>query len=266
MLKFIVASDLHLSLEGESTQSLDAAERLRQAVKHINAFHPDAEFCIFAGDLADKGEVESYKIVEREISGLAIPYFLTNGNHDDRENFRKVFPDSINPETGRADHRIDAKGHCIFVLDSLDPGVFISGRLSRAQLDWLRENLAASANNPVLIIIHHQISKLHVQMDKYPLINRGELIELLRGHPEVRLALSGHVHMNSTGVTHGIPFGTLAGSHYNIAPRSSDEREMAPRLEGPCQYAVVNSDEHSTVILYEDYLNWHRQMPPELFR
>ena len=59
-LKFVVMSDLHLVREGETSMSLDTAERLEAAVACLNDRYADADFVIIAGDLADEGEAEAY--------------------------------------------------------------------------------------------------------------------------------------------------------------------------------------------------------------
>jgi len=59
-LKFLVMSDLHLVRHGQTSMSLDTAERLEQAVDCINTRYADADFVVIAGDLADAGEAEAY--------------------------------------------------------------------------------------------------------------------------------------------------------------------------------------------------------------
>ena len=60
MLKFIVISDIHIVPQNELCNGIDTFERFDLAIDSINSDHPDADFCILAGDLADKGQIESY--------------------------------------------------------------------------------------------------------------------------------------------------------------------------------------------------------------
>ena len=94
--------------------------------------------------------------------------------------------------------------------------------------------------------------------------NPDELADVLHTHPDIRHVISGHVHLTSCGSYRGLPFTTIAGNHYNILPMPTGPNPV-PRLEGPGQYAVVMSDEKSTVILFEDFINRHIVMAPELF-
>ena len=91
MLKFIVVSDLHIVPESELSNSLDTTIRMRQAIEHINANHSDARFCVFAGDLTDRGEDEAYQRFRHELAPLTMPYHLVLGNHDNREAFWREF-------------------------------------------------------------------------------------------------------------------------------------------------------------------------------
>ncbi|SVC91617.1 uncharacterized protein METZ01_LOCUS344471, partial [marine metagenome] len=54
-------SDLHLVPSPELVHGLDAAERLVLGVESINQKYPDADFCVLAGDLVDRGDKESYQ-------------------------------------------------------------------------------------------------------------------------------------------------------------------------------------------------------------
>ncbi len=264
MLKFVVISDLHIVPERELSHAVDTGERLAHAVSHINRLHPDAEFCIAAGDLTDRGEIAAYRRLKQSVSGLNPPLYLTLGNHDDRRNYLQVFDDAIVADTGFADICIDRSGHRILVLDSLDSGRH-PGLVAAPQLEWLAARLGEARDRPAIVVMHHNICDLQVCTDAIRLHENRSFADVLEGHPDIRHVISGHVHLSSSGVYRGIPFTTFAGSHYNIDPRQDDTDRRAPRREGPGQCAVVWSDEEATVVLQEDFLTRHQQMPPELF-
>ena len=118
-LKFVVMSDLHLVRVGATSMTLDTAERFEQAVDCLNARYADTDFCIIAGDLADEAEVEAYERLKTIAAGIAIPTYITLGNHDDRATFLSVFGQEWADETGKVNHVIDAKGYRVIVLDRL---------------------------------------------------------------------------------------------------------------------------------------------------
>ena len=264
MFKFVVVSDLHFVPEGDLSHSIDTSARFREAVAHINEFNADAEFCIIAGDLADRGETAAYGRLAVELEKLAVPYRLTIGNHDSRERFLEVFGDLANPQTGRVDHCMDVRGQRILVLDSVRDGEH-PGELTDSQLSWMHARLEEAADLPVIVVLHHNITDLMVSTDAIRLRDKGPFLDILSGHPDIRHVISGHVHLTSSGVCRGIPFTTFAGCHYNIAPRRHDSGRRAPRLDGPGQYAVVWSGEESTIVLTEDFSHRQVHLPIELF-
>ncbi|MCY3880216.1 MAG: phosphodiesterase [Rhodobacteraceae bacterium] len=265
MLKFIVISDLHIVPEGCLSNAIDTSKRLATAIQHINSFHDDADFCIVAGDLTDKGDIESFRRLQPQLQGLNLPVHITLGNHDDRANFLAVFDQAAPSVTGFLDTVIDCAGHRVILLDTLHSGQH-PGWLEDEQLSWLSERLAEAERLPVIVVMHHNIADLQVSTDVIRLRGNRRLTDVLRTHADIRSVLSGHVHLASSGMLHGIPFSTCAGCHYNIEPRRQDPEYRAPRREGPGQYAVVWSDAESTVVLQEDFHDRHQVMPPELFR
>lgn len=268
MLKFVVVSDLHIVPEGTLSHALCTTTRMRECIAFINEHHADAEFVVFAGDLADHGEEAAYVRFKDTLTGLGPRAVLTLGNHDDRETFFKVFPGTAGP-TGQLDHVIDSNGQRVIVLDTKDAEMGGAGRLSDDQLDWLKGALAEAADRPVIVVLHHNIAPFHVQTDFIILDNRDALAEVLATHPDIRHVISGHVHMTVSGTVQGIPFTTLAGAHYNIEPvltsRSGPVPGPVPRREGPGQIAVVLSDGTSTVVHMENFLDRHPVMAQELF-
>ena len=105
-LKFLVMSDLHLMPPGETSMTLDTGARLEQAVESVMARYSDFDFCILAGDLADRGQAAAYERLQAIIERMPIPTYITLGNHDDRPTFLQVFGvDFAHAETGKVEHR-----------------------------------------------------------------------------------------------------------------------------------------------------------------
>lgn len=253
-LKFVVMSDLHLVRHGATSMTLDTAERLEQAVDCVNERYADADFCIIAGDLADEAEAEAYERLKAIAGGIAIPTYITLGNHDDRATFLSVFGNEWADETGKVNHVIDAKGYRVIVLDSSEPGR-VDGVLTEAQMDWLRARLAEAAERPVIVVLHHNANALHIEADKIKLLDDAPFIDALKTHDDVRQVIAGHVHLTSTAMYHGIPFTTLAGGHYSVSFNADKPNAPFKSLTGPGQMAVVLGTPQSTTVLFEDFID-----------
>jgi 3',5'-cyclic-AMP phosphodiesterase len=254
MLKFLVISDLHLVPEGQVSMTLDTAARLEACIDTINTRYHDADFVVVAGDLADLGEEAAYRRLHGILGRLVIPAYVTLGNHDDRQTYLSVFGAAHADETGKVNHVIDAKGYRVIVLDSSEPGL-VHGVLTNAQIVWLTKRLAEAADNPVIVVLHHNANALQIAADTIKLVNDAPFIAALKTHPDVRQVIAGHVHLTSTAIYHGIPFTTVAGGHYSVSFNVNAPEQPFLALTGPGQMAVVLGEHHATTVLFEDFID-----------
>ncbi|MCR9127342.1 MAG: metallophosphoesterase [Rhodobacteraceae bacterium] len=259
MLKFLVFSDIHLVDTGATSHGLDTHSRFSAGIDWVNTHHADADFCVLAGDLADlgfQGATEPYQRLKDQVARLTVPCHITIGNHDNRDTFLAFFGEGLRAETGCIDKVIDAKGHRTILLDSVveGPEHTHGGALSRAQLEWLAARLGEHPG-PVNVILHHHANPLHTMVDRIRLEAPEAFAEVLKTHGDIRQVIAGHVHYTSTAMWHGIPFTTLAGSHYGVTvPLNGAERKI-DRLWGPAQMAVVLCDDDQTLVHFENYLD-----------
>lgn len=264
MLKFIVMSDLHIVPEGEVNHGIDTTARLISAIEHINRYHSDAELCVLAGDLTDRGDPASYERFASHVAALEIPALFTLGNHDARPAFLAKFGADLADATGRVNHVRDVGGYRLIVLDTLLEGK-IEGDLSAEQLAWLAEKLAEAQDRPVIVVLHHVPCDLGVAMDAIKLVNGKELANVLGTHGDVRHVITGHVHKTTSGVFHGVPFTTICGNHYNLTPRLVKDFMQVPRREGPGHIGVVLAGPETVVVHHESFFDQNAEMPMELF-
>lgn len=263
-LKIAVFSDLHLVPEGELSNTLDTTQRLRAGIAHFNARHGDADLVILAGDLADLGEAAAYDRLQGAIADFAVAPELVLGNHDDRTVFLSRFGAGLADENGFVQKVIDIKGHRVILLDSTIPRSH-AGQLCQKRLEWLRARLAEAADRPVIVVLHHHVVPLHTAVDDIILADLEALVDVLRGHPDVRQVISGHVHFNSVCQWKGLSFTTVAGSHYSVTPALTGAGIDTLKLDGPAQYGLVLSGKDTTVVHFEDYLTRAAQIAPENF-
>lgn len=255
MLKFLVLSDLHLVDEGQTSHGLDTYYRLEKGIEAINAYHNDADFCLLAGDLADlgyDGAVAPYGRLQELVDRLTIPCHITIGNHDNRDTFAAQFGEATLAETGYVDKVIDAKGYRVILMDSVIAGTH-GGNLAQEQLDWLQARLDEH-KGPVVVVLHHHAAPLYTNVDRIILDNAAEFAAVLKSHGDIRQVIAGHVHYTSTGLWHGLPFTTIAGSHYGVTvPLTANAPHH--RIWGPAQMAVVLGSEDQTLVHFDNYLD-----------
>ena len=244
---------MHIVPEGATSVTLDTYQRLEQGIAHLNAVHGDADLCVLAGDLADKGEEDAYRRLQAALAGAAMPVEITIGNHDDRDTFVRVFGRGMLSDTGHVDKVIDIKGYRLILLDSAVTGQH-GGRLEPEQLDWLAARLDDAAGMPVIVVLHHHANPLHTRVDRIILENGAAFAGVLARHGDVRQVIAGHVHYPSTAIWKGLPFTTLAGGHYSVTATLDPARDVV-RLTGPAQMAVVLADADQVLVHFDDYIN-----------
>ena len=254
MLKLVVLSDLHLLTEGALSKSLDTAERLRIGVESINALHADADCVILAGDLADLGEAEAYHRLNDILKDLTVPHHLVLGNHDHRDVFLSVNAGHPVDANGFVQQALDLKGHRVLLLDSTMPGEH-GGFFCQARRDWLAAQLDAAAGMPVIVVIHHHANIMHTNVDRIRLDEPDAFVEVLKTHPDIRQVIAGHVHLTTSGTYKGLPFTTLSGGHYSVTPHFEGTPGEQKRLDAPADYAIVLSDETSTLVHFHSYID-----------
>jgi predicted phosphodiesterase len=113
------------------------------AVAEIAAIDPAA--VVVKGDLSQDGQPEEWAAFEACYRGPFGPRLhVVRGNHD-----------AYHGQTAYAgDQRIELPGVVVALLDTVLPER-TTGTLTAAQLDWL-DDLAATADRPVLVMGHHQ--------------------------------------------------------------------------------------------------------------
>ncbi|MEA3366528.1 MAG: metallophosphoesterase [Planctomycetota bacterium] len=165
---------------------------LQAAVRDINRnVRPDT--VVVTGDLVDKGrDVDDLRKVRRILDGLSCPYYPVPGDHDSRKAFRDVFD--------RPPSYAFTCGPWRFI--ALDAS---SGAVSRESLTLLREELGDLAEPRAAVLVHRPLVMGPVEIAAARLFygvrlrarNADRVLEMLDGHPRVRLVLAGHCHHNT---------------------------------------------------------------------
>ncbi|WP_417515738.1 phosphodiesterase [Minwuia sp.] len=263
-MKIVAITDTHIVPRGQTSRGLDTGERLTMALDDLAANHADAAFCVILGDLADHGEIDAYRHFIERIDGFPIPVHLMIGNHDNRANFRRMFPDTPVDANGFVQSvAVTEAGHFIF-CDTHQP-YHVDGRLCRDRLDWLDARLAEAAGSDAFLFLHHPPYRTGGPIDALRLTNHAELAETLTGHDNVRHIFAGHTHRMSTGVWHGMPFATLGATHYNNGLPLIPRGVHLPRFLTPGYTSVILIDAEQVVVHGNAFLHNDVALDPAQF-
>ena len=209
MDKVLLVTDLHMTLPDKKIIDLDPQVRLRKVLDQAAREHGDALMMIAMGDLAHWGGNREYARLKETLKGYPWPIHLMIGNHDNRANFRKAFPDTPTTEDGHVQRTLDVGDWRLILLDSHDEkfeAPIHSGILCEQRIAWLRAQLVAAKDRRVIICIHHPPMRTFFDgMDEIGLRNQEELLALLAEYPNVEQVVAGHIHRTISGIAGGLP-------------------------------------------------------------
>jgi len=239
-------SDTHISANpGEHHRGAWMAGNAGRAITEILSRDAGTAGVIVNGDCARlHGHADDYHhfagLIEPLIHGRRELHLLM-GNHDNREVFAhtcaRAFPDRGGP-TGRRTAFLPSEHVNWFLLDSLEEGSPIAGRLGREQLDWLASALDRNPDKPAVVMAHHHL-KIRPENGRIfkpmsALRDSLELFELMKSRPQVKAYFYGHTHRWEIARTReGIHLVNLPSSAYVFdASQPSGWVEATPREDG----------------------------------
>lgn len=254
-MRFIHLTDPHLIETDGKLYGIDPYQRFSQAVGSITSRHADqAEFAVITGDLAHWGEAGAYQKLKELLERMPFKTDLVIGNHDNRVEFRKVFPDAYSDEHGFVQGWRDHGDYRLVFLDTVVEGTHAGG-YCESRCAWLDGVLSAS-DKPVMLFMHHPPFLIGLPaMDAIALRDRQRLEEVLLPHRDkVRQIFFGHVHRPICGNWHGIATSTIYGTNHQVAlDFESSEDNISGSDEGPAYCLVFSSPDH-VVIHQHQYL------------
>jgi Icc protein len=211
-------TDTHVTMPGALVYGIvDTAKSLGQAVTALNRLSPLPDVTVITGDLVERGEPEEYDHLCALLAPLQMPVLVIPGNHDAREPLRKAFiADGYLPREGFLSYAVEDHPMRIVALDTLVPGE-VGGALCAERLLWVEGVLAAAADRPTLVLMHHPPFVTGVgRMDQKGLGGSASFAEIVRRHPNIERILCGHLHRPIDSRFAGTIAGTAPSTAHQI--------------------------------------------------
>ncbi len=146
-------TDLHLGFDQGNPDEFNR-QRLDRALRMLIGMQPRPDLLLVTGDLAEEGDDEiSYLRLREALADLPFPVHFAMGNHDSREPFSRIFPETPTAD-GFVQYALDEGPLRILVLDTLEEGRH-GGAFCETRASWLRARLAEAPERPTLIVLHH---------------------------------------------------------------------------------------------------------------
>ncbi|GGB08320.1 metallophosphoesterase family protein [Mucilaginibacter rubeus] len=249
-LRIAHITDVHLK------DKFDAPARFTRCLHHLQQQTPKVDMVLNGGDIVfdmNKENIstinDQWKLVQNIMKNeCSLPVHYCLGNHDiwwyedDKGQAiygKKYALDKL--QLVKPYYSMEKNGWKIIVLDSVHLDIdntWYIGKLGDEQLNWLSDELKATdANMPVMVMSHIPIltALLMIEDDivnKWTMLggdmhtDTAKIINLFYQHPNVKLCVSGHLHMRDKVVYNNVTYlcnGAVSGAWWE-----GNRRETAP--------------------------------------
>ncbi len=166
----------------------------------------DLDFILHSGDLTEHGYNSQLKTAYNYLEQTELPYYVSIGNHDTKwsesglTRYKELF--------GELYYSFDHKGFHFINLNNAITLRGAGGYFNPAQIEWLKNDLAAmeDPNTPVIVMYHIPSSR-----DAVP--NHWEITNILKDY-RIVMIFTGHGHNNRLYDFDGLP-GVMGMDTYN---------------------------------------------------
>ncbi len=228
-------TDVHLGFDPDDPAEFNR-RRLDQVLHRLCDMDPKPDLLLATGDLTDKGDADSYRRLRSAFGQCDFPVWPCMGNHDDRDNFRRIFPEIPHDDAGFVQYVLYEEHWPvrIIVLDTLEPGRH-GGAFCEQRAAWLAEQLDADSDKPVMIVLHHPPIETGIAwMTTMPEAAWARrLRETLERSDRVSAMVAGHIHRPIMTGWAGVPLAVTPSTAPQVAldlrkidPAKPDKRAM----------------------------------------
>lgn len=191
-------SDPHIDANASLIhRNVNMADQLAASIRELASWPVKPAAVIVNGDLALKdGQAGDYATFGKliEPARALAPMHLTLGNHDQRENFWRAFPQDAGLQKAPPQRQcavFSVQRANLFLLDSLEDTSQAPGILGEAQFLWLAQALSARPEKPAIIVAHHN---LNPRGGTTGLKDSAALEEIFTRFPQIKAFIFGHTH------------------------------------------------------------------------
>jgi len=140
----------------------------------------------------------------------------TMGNHDHPPFFTKIFGAPNQVVT-----KISSITNWRIILLNSHWTHHVDGKLTKSELNFLKQSLNSSSNQPVIIFIHHQVLPVESNwLDKIKLQNHTQFLEIIDQYKNIKAVVCGHVHQDTTIKRRGVTFLSTPSTSWQFTVKS----------------------------------------------
>lgn len=254
-MKIIHLTDPHLTgVARGNVYGLNPAQRLRRAIKSIQQYHADTAFIALTGDLANEASEGAYAILSKIIKKSEIPIYPILGNHDNREIFRRYFPDYFDKDF--VQYIVEKEGKVFLFLDTLVEGERY-GEMGKKRIAWLSKALRTHKGKPTYLFMHHHpVASGLYEMDNDAAFRSSELFwKRLGKSKDVKHIAFGHLHRIMQASKGAVGMHCTRSTAFQVAYKPNDTLEYLTNKEKPTYAVMEISEEGEVRVHHHEYLD-----------
>jgi 3',5'-cyclic AMP phosphodiesterase CpdA len=215
-VRWALLSDTHIPEDVDNNyRGFYPHQNMQKVVPDIISAIPDG--IAITGDLARlSGKLGDYANLKKLLDPISEkrPVFLALGNHDNRDNFVKVFeksPGEKQPVKGKHVVVANKPPARLIIMDSLLYVNKVTGLLGKAQRQWLQNYLNECDDTPTILCFHHSLGD-----GDGDLLDLPRLYSAIKPIRKVKAIIYGHSHEYKFSEFEGIHLINLPAVGYNF--------------------------------------------------
>jgi 3',5'-cyclic-AMP phosphodiesterase len=231
-VRWAFLSDLHIPEDVRNNyRGFYPSKNLEAIVPQVISHAPAA--VAITGDLAQlTGQVGDYQNLKKLLTPISekAPVFISLGNHDNRENFLRVFEtqqDTRQSVAGKYVVVAETPPIRVIMLDSLQYTDNGPGFLGKTQRQWLADYLGRTDNTPTILCVHHMFADDDGKMIMTPwgewrpsaLLDLPRLYDIIVPISKVKAVIYGHSHAYDFSEHKGIHQINLPATGYTLSDK-----------------------------------------------
>lgn len=202
VVRILQVTDTHLFADTANTLlGINTHKSYHAVLDAILEQNLPIDLIVATGDLVQDQSPEAYQHFAKGIERLPAPCVWLPGNHD----YQPAMVSSLKlAGISSAKEILIGDEWQILMLDSQLQDV-PHGELSEQQLEWMKSCLDKRPQRITLVMLHHHpLPSGCTWLDQHSLRNSHILADYLKGYPQVKVMLCGHIHQEMDEYWHGI--------------------------------------------------------------
>lgn len=204
-------TDVHIGFDRGNPEEANMA-RLNAVIQRLVESPNTPDLLVMTGDLTEFGDLDSYLKLADAVGSCPFPVYAMAGNHDARDALLAALP-ATSVTDGFIQYAVEGEGLSLLMLDTLEEGRH-GGGFCEERAAWLQAQLAARADTPTVIAMHHPPFESGIEwLDgnaKDDWVAR--FAETVSGHDQVKAVICGHLHRNIHTVWNGLSLTVCAST------------------------------------------------------